>query len=182
MSYNSTWNYLRELTTQAHYTEVIQSGRFLWVYDNLNIHQRVCHERSGNGKYHNYKYKYIYMCKIVALTNLAEHHSTMLYLTSRIAIQMKNQPNGDIDWADCRPQKHRSSLSCSDFLPDDSDVAELHKHALQLVMEVMVAEFKSLHDLQPHLPQHESPHPVQKSVVIPMQILFKDEKFKSDTI
>ena len=106
----------------------------------------------------------------------------MLNLTSRIAIQMKNQPNGDEDWADCQLQKHRSSLSCSDFLPDDSDVAELHKRALQLIMEVMVAEFKSLHDLQPYLPQRESPHPVQKSVVIPMEILFKDERFKSDMI
>ena len=49
-------------------------------------------------------------------------------------------------------------------------------------MEVMVAVFKSLHDLQPYLPQRESSHPAQKSVVIPMQILFKDEKFKSDMI
>ena len=49
MSYMSTWTYLRQLTTQAWYTDVIQSGRWLWVYDNLNIHQRVRHERTGEG-------------------------------------------------------------------------------------------------------------------------------------
>ena len=106
----------------------------------------------------------------------------MLNLTSRLAIQMQNMPDGDVDWADCRPQKRRSSLTCSDFLPDDSDVVHLHKRAVQLIMEVLVAEFKSLNDLQPHLPQRESPHPIQKTVVVPMQILFKDEKFKAETI
>ena len=47
MSYPMTWNYLRLLTTQSQYADVVRSGHWMWVYDNLNIHQRVHHERTG---------------------------------------------------------------------------------------------------------------------------------------
>ena len=106
----------------------------------------------------------------------------MLNLTSRIAVQIQNLPDWDVDWTNNRPQKPRSSLTCSDFLPDDSDAAELHKCAIQHIMEVLVSEFISLSDLQTFLPPRESPHATSKSVVVPMQILFKDEKYKSETI
>ena len=49
-------------------------------------------------------------------------------------------------------------------------------------MEALVFAFSSLGDLQKFLPSRKSPHAVQKSVVVPMQILFKDEKYKSETI
>ena len=49
-------------------------------------------------------------------------------------------------------------------------------------MEILISEFKSLDDLQSHLPQRGSPHPIWKTVVVPMQILFKDEKLKAETI
>ena len=42
-----TWNYLRLLTTQSQYADVVRSGHWMWVYDNLNIHYRVRHERTG---------------------------------------------------------------------------------------------------------------------------------------
>ena len=47
MSYTSTWNYLQQLTSQARYTDLVKSGHWIWVYDNLNMHQRVRHEREG---------------------------------------------------------------------------------------------------------------------------------------
>ena len=105
----------------------------------------------------------------------------MLNLTSRIAVQIQNLPDWDIDWTDTRPQKPRSSLTCSHFLPNDSDAAELHKRAIQRIMEVLVSEFISPSDLQTFLPPQESPHATSKSVVVPMQIVFKDEKYKSET-
>ena len=91
-------------------------------------------------------------------------------------------PDWDIDWRDTRPQKPRSSLTCSDFLPSDSDASELQKRAVLYIMEVLVFAFSYLGDLQKFLPSRKSPHAVQKSVVVPMQILFKDEKYKSETI
>ena len=47
MSYSTTWNYLRQLTTQARYSDMVREGHWIWVYDNLNMHQRVRHERTG---------------------------------------------------------------------------------------------------------------------------------------
>ena len=113
---------------------------------------------------------------------MLEHHSDLLNLISHIAVQIQNLPDWDVDWTDTRPQKPRSSLTCSDFLPDDSDSAELHKRAIQHIMEVLVSEFISLSDLQTFLPPRESPHATSNSVVVPMQILFKDEKHMSETI
>ena len=173
MSYASTWNYLRLLTSQAKYTELVKSGHWIWVYDNLNIHQRVRHERAGDFHciipcMHCILYIHCMVkCFIYGISpNMhADHHSTMLNLTARIAVQLQNFPNWDVDWTDSRPQKPRSSLTCSDFLPDESDAAELHKRAILYVMEVLVTEFKSLSDLKDFVPRRQSPHPVQKSVV-----------------
>ena len=47
MSYTTSWKYLMALTTEAKYQEMIRSGHWMWVYDNLNIHHRVRHERQG---------------------------------------------------------------------------------------------------------------------------------------
>ena len=47
VSYNSTWNYIRRLTTEAKLTEQIKNGRWIWVYDNVNIHTTIRHEREG---------------------------------------------------------------------------------------------------------------------------------------
>ena len=50
MSYTATWDYLIKLTQDAKYTEKVQSGHWVWVYDNLNLHQPVRHERVGKKK------------------------------------------------------------------------------------------------------------------------------------
>ena len=114
--------------------------------------------------------------------SITDHHSDMLNLTSRIAVKMQNLADWDVDWNDSRPQRPRSSLTCSDFLPDDDDATELLKRAVQYVMEFLVSEFNSLKDLKPHVPPRQSPHPVRRTIVAPMEILFKDEKYKSETI
>ena len=47
-------------------------------------------------------------------------------------------------------------------------------------MHILVEEFPSLADLKPVLPPSDSPA-MGKSNVVPMKILFKDEKYKSET-
>ena len=37
-------------------------------------------------------------------------------------------------------------------------------------------------NLKEFVPSREVVHPIEKSVVVPMKILFKDEKYKSETI
>ena len=154
---------------------IIVLVKLVHIYTYIHVYMYVMHTWSASVCIHVTQQLTQYSLPLQSTTQ-------MLNLTSRLAIQMQNMPGGDVDWADCRPQKRRSSPTCSDFLPDDNDVVHLHKRAVQLIMEVLVAKFKSLNNLQPHLPQRESPHPIQKTVVVPMQILFKDEKFKAETI
>ena len=47
LSYNAIWNYFRQLVRENRFLEVVKEGEWMWVYDNLNIHQRVRHERQG---------------------------------------------------------------------------------------------------------------------------------------
>ena len=42
-------------------------------------------------------------------------------------------------------------------------------------------KFQSLKGLKIFLPPEKSPHPVKKSTIVPMNILFKDEKDKAQT-
>ncbi len=53
MSYGSTWSYLLKLTEDAQYTQRVQDGHWIWVYDNLNLHQVVRHEREGMSEMNN---------------------------------------------------------------------------------------------------------------------------------
>lgn len=47
VSYSTAWRYLRQLITESRCEEMIRTGHWQWVYDNVNIHQRVRHEREG---------------------------------------------------------------------------------------------------------------------------------------
>ena len=58
----------------------------------------------------------------------------------------------------------------------------MKERATAFLMRFLVEEFKSLSDLEAFIPKYQSPHPVHKSVVIPMKVLFKDEKYTSETI
>ena len=50
VSYTTAWKYLRELVSQSHYQDLVRSGRWQWVFDNVNLHQTVRHERQGKQK------------------------------------------------------------------------------------------------------------------------------------
>ena len=47
MSYSSTWEHLLSLTREAELLSKVQSGHWIWAYDNLNIHSHTRHERQG---------------------------------------------------------------------------------------------------------------------------------------
>ena len=50
------------------------------------------------------------------------------------------------------------------------------------MMGFLVETFSNLKHLGEFVPEPESIHPVTKSEVVPMKILYKDEKYKSQTI
>ena len=47
MSYKASWQYLQKLTEEAEYLKVVRKGHWIWVHDNVNLYQRVRHEREG---------------------------------------------------------------------------------------------------------------------------------------
>jgi hypothetical protein len=97
------------------------------------------------------------------------------------AVRLQNLPDWNVDWADSQPQRTRQSLTISDFFPSLKDARHLER-ATAFLMKFLAEEFDSLSDLEPFVPKHQSPHPVQKSEVIPMKVLFKDEKYISETV
>ena len=48
VSHMTTWKYLRQLTQEAKYLDVVRQGHWLWVYDNLNLLKSIRHEQEGN--------------------------------------------------------------------------------------------------------------------------------------
>ena len=106
----------------------------------------------------------------------------MMNVTSRLAIRFRHLPDWDCDWYDMKPQRSRESLSISDFLPSEEDAAELEKRATQFLMCFLTEELEALADLRKYAPEQEQLHPPTKTEVAPMKVLFKDEKYTSETI
>ena len=58
----------------------------------------------------------------------------------------------------------------------------MEESAIQYTMEVLVQEFDCFKDLKCQVPSRESSHPAKTPTIVPMPILFKDEKYKAATI
>ena len=106
----------------------------------------------------------------------------MTNLTSRLAIKIRYLPDFDFNWSDITPQGTRASLTIGQFLPSESDCCILKERAVHFMMTFLVENFPSLKHLLKFIPTPEPLHPVLTSEIIPMKILFKDEKCKSETI
>ena len=79
VSYQTAWKYLQQLTTEARYHEIVQSGHWQWVFDNLNMNQRVRHEREGTTTHILYMYMHehtIYFNINRSSFHHDEHHRT----------------------------------------------------------------------------------------------------------
>ena len=111
-----------------------------------------------------------------------DHHSSMLNITSRLAVRLRYLPDWDFDWSDNNAQQKRQSLELEDFLPDEEDGHHIHTRAVEYTMRFLVNDFTSLEGLRKHAPDHQKLHPVVKTEVVPQQVLFKDEKYIQETI
>ena len=109
-------------------------------------------------------------------------HASMLNLTTRLAIKMDNIPGWNIDWLDNKPQQLRNALNYTHFIPNKEDAECLEKYAIQYMMEFLVDSFSSLRHLGQLVPSRQSPNPIRKSTVVPMSVLFRDEKYTAETI
>ena len=108
----------------------------------------------------------------------------MLNVTARLAVRIEDLPDWEFDWGDCKPQKSRSSLTSDDFLPSADDSLQLKNRAVLFTMEILVSEFPSLSHLKRIIPSRTSPHKRHsaKGEVVPMKILFRDEKYIAENI
>ena len=106
----------------------------------------------------------------------------MMNVTARLAVRIRCFPDFPFEWSDTQPQCSRQSLTIDDFLPSKDDTMQLQQRATHYLMEFLVDTFSDLGHLRKFLPTAESLHPPSKSEVVPMKILLKDEKLKSETI
>ena len=113
---------------------------------------------------------------------MADLHSSMLNITSCLAIRLRYFPDWEFNWSDDNPQRSRQSLRLEDFLPTEEDATELNTRAIQYTMHFLVNEFSSLEPLRSVLPKYQTIHPVVTTEVIPQAVMFKDEKNIQETI
>lgn len=106
----------------------------------------------------------------------------MLNATARLAVRIQNLPPWDLNWADTQPQRSRATLTINDILPNEEGATAVRDHAVLYLVQFLTQEFKSLRDMAPLDPTQKPPHPIQKMQVAPMKVVFKDEKYKADTI
>ena len=100
----------------------------------------------------------------------------MLNVTSRIAIKIRYMPNWEFDWSDTTPQRSRTSLTAVDFLMSEADATEIHQRAVRYMKRFMVSAFSTFADLKQFVADDTSLHPVVKTEVVPLKVLFRDEK------
>ena len=108
-------------------------------------------------------------------------HNKMENTTTRLAIRIQNHPPFSFSWDDNTPQKSRSDLKEEDILPNEEDGYHLHQRMISFMMKFLVQELHSLSDLRQFLPTKQQP-PVHKSEVMPMKLLFRDEKYTDENI
>ena len=47
LSYDATLIHMKKMVDKEDYITQVRQGWWLWVYDNFNMHQAICHERQG---------------------------------------------------------------------------------------------------------------------------------------
>ena len=109
-------------------------------------------------------------------------HSHMLNVTARLAIRINHLPDFPFRWSDTEPQCCRQSLTINFYLPNKEEATNIQEHGVHYLMGFLVDHFPDLENLRQYVPPFEPLHPPQKTDVVPMKVLFKDEKLKTDTI
>ena len=128
------------------------------------------------------KFAYVRPTYTHIILTLIDYHSNLMNVTAHLAVNIRYLPNFPFDWSDTQHQRSHQSLTVDDFLPSKDDAQQLQQRATHYLMEFLVEYFSDLAHLQKFVPPSQPLHPPMKSEVVPMKILFKDEKLKSDRI
>ena len=106
----------------------------------------------------------------------------MVNVTTRIAVKIVHLPPFEFSWSDSKPQRPRSKLLATDILPTSTDGKQLLDRATEFVMSFLVENFPALEKLKQMVPQAQSASFQEKSTIIPMPIMQRDEKYTDETI
>ncbi len=109
-----------------------------------------------------------------------DDHNEMKNTTTRIAVEIKNLPQYEFDWNDHTPQRPVQTLTEEDILPSENDGVILYNRMVAYIKNFFVDTLDSLKHLRSS--NHSPVTHVQKSVVIPMKLLFRDEKYTDENI
>ena len=105
----------------------------------------------------------------------------MLNTTTRLAILIQNLPTWEFSWDDTAPQKSRQSVTLEELLPNGEDGQQLIDRAVAYTMTLLVEAFPSLADLKQFVPLTNTSE-VEKSTVLAMKVLFRDEIYTAENI
>ena len=101
--------------------------------------------------------------------------------TTRLAVLISKLSDFEFSWEDSAPQGYRKKLT-EDLLANKEDGLILYERMVKYVYSFIATEFDDLCDLRPFIDDPNSGPRVQPSVVLPMKILFHDEKYTSENI
>ena len=66
----------------------------------------------------------------ISIMKYLDAHNTMLNVTTRLAVSIRNIPPWDFDWDDTTPQKLRRDLTVDDLLLNEEDGQALFDRAV----------------------------------------------------
>ena len=111
-------------------------------------------------------------------------HNKMENTTTRLAVKISNLPDGEISWEDSTPQGLRKDLTEEDVLANEEDGQILYERMVKYVCSFVTREFDDLSELRVFTDESDSTRTprMNPSVVVPMKILFHDEKYTGENI
>ena len=91
-------------------------------------------------------------------------------------------PDWEFSWEDTTPRGSRKNLTEDDILANEEDGLVLYERMVKYVCTFIAHEFDDLTELQVFVDNPNFAPRVKPSVVIPMKILFHDEKYTDENI
>ena len=119
---------------------------------------------------------------VLLCNHIIDKHNTMVNVTTRIAVEIAHLPPFQFSWSDSTPQKPRSKLVAADILPTSTDGKQMFDRATEFIMRFLTENFPTLENLKEILPPAQSTSSQEKSTIVPMPIMQRDEKYTDDTI
>jgi hypothetical protein len=147
LSYSQTWDYVRKFAKEISRAIQLKEGTWIIAYDNINIHEKVQHERTFR-------------------------YSEAWDFTSRLALQVVHTPPPALRMTAALPQKDRTELSPEDIMPNDDDEALFCNRAQIKVKQILVTHFAAFYHLKDKVVDPALDCAAQASVLHPLSLMF----------